>query len=116
MRSAGHVVHFGASGKQNVIALFFKLGWDQYGFNKKRAETRYAELVFSYPVGSVGHVLHSGAPGKRNMIALFYKLEWDWYGFKKKACWDTLRRTSVFASGGICGSYSAFWCIRGEKR
>jgi hypothetical protein len=83
MRSAGHVVHFGASGKQNVIALFFKLGWDQYGFNKKRAETRYAELVFSYPVGSVGHVLHSGAPGKRNMIALFYKLEWDWYGFKK---------------------------------
>jgi hypothetical protein len=26
-----------------------------------------------------------------------------------------LRRTCVFASSGICGSHSAFWCIRGMK-
>jgi hypothetical protein len=25
------------------------LGWNQYGFDKKRVETRYADLVFSYP-------------------------------------------------------------------
>jgi hypothetical protein len=44
--SAGHVVDSGASGPQNIDALFFMFGWDQYGFDKKRAETRYAELVF----------------------------------------------------------------------
>jgi hypothetical protein len=30
--------------------------------------------------------------------------------------WDTLRRACVFASGGICESRSAFWCIRGANR
>jgi hypothetical protein len=32
--SAGHVVHFGASRAQNVIALFFLLKKNRYGFNK----------------------------------------------------------------------------------
>jgi hypothetical protein len=31
---------------------------------------------------------------------------------KQKLCWDVLRRTFVFASGGICGSHCAFRCIR----
>jgi hypothetical protein len=26
----GHVVHYGASGAQNINALFFMLGWDRY--------------------------------------------------------------------------------------
>jgi hypothetical protein len=30
-------------------------------FDKKRAGTRYVELVFLHPVGSVSHVLHFGA-------------------------------------------------------
>jgi hypothetical protein len=61
--SVGHVVHFGASGARNIDALFFILGWDQYGLHKKRAGTRYAELVFFHPVGFVGHVVRSGASG-----------------------------------------------------
>jgi hypothetical protein len=61
--SAGHVVHFGASGARNIDALFFILGWDQYGLHKKRAGTRYAELVFFHPVGFVGHVVRLGASG-----------------------------------------------------
>jgi hypothetical protein len=44
--SVGHVVHSGASRARNVEALFFMLGWDRYGFHKKHAWTRYAELVF----------------------------------------------------------------------
>jgi hypothetical protein len=29
-----------------VIALFFILGWDRYGFDEKRAGTFYTKLVF----------------------------------------------------------------------
>jgi hypothetical protein len=34
----------------------------------------------------------------------------------QKSCRETLCRISVFASGGICGSPSAFWSVRGTKR
>jgi hypothetical protein len=106
--SAGNVVHFCASSTQNVDVLFFMLQWDRYGFDKKRFRTHYAELVFLHPLGSVGHVVHSGASEARNVDTLFFMLGWDRYRIHKKLHWDTLRRTFVFASGGICGSHSAF--------
>jgi hypothetical protein len=59
--SAGHVVHFGASGERIIDTIFFNVRWGRYGFDKKRFRTRYAELLFSHLVGSVGHVVHSDA-------------------------------------------------------
>jgi hypothetical protein len=35
--------------------------------------------------------------------------------FPQKACWDTFRRTCVFASGGICGSHNVVRSARGAK-
>jgi hypothetical protein len=60
---AGHIVHFGTFGVRNVIALFFTLGWDRSGFNKKSVGTRYAKLVFLMPLGYATHVVHSDASG-----------------------------------------------------
>jgi hypothetical protein len=73
-RSAGNKVHSGASGAQNVDTLFFLLGWDQYGFEKKYIGTRYAELLFLHPVGSTGPVVPFGASGERIIDILFFKL------------------------------------------
>jgi hypothetical protein len=61
--SVGHVVYSDVSGVSNGDALFFILGWDRCGFNKKRAETRYAKLLFLLPLESEGHVVHSDASG-----------------------------------------------------
>jgi hypothetical protein len=40
--------------------LFFMLGWDQYGFQKKPVGTRYAEHVFLLLMRYVGLVVHLG--------------------------------------------------------
>jgi hypothetical protein len=51
--------------------IIFMLGWNWYGFNKKRVGTCYATLVFLHPVGFAGHVVQSGASGVPNVDALF---------------------------------------------
>jgi hypothetical protein len=42
----GPVVHCVVSHARKIDTQFFMLGWDRYGFQKKRDEKRYAELVF----------------------------------------------------------------------
>jgi hypothetical protein len=74
-----HVMH----SVQNVDALFFMLGWDWYGFDKRRGNTRYAEPMFLDPVGYAGHVVHSDAYEARNVDALLFMLGWVVYGFYK---------------------------------
>jgi hypothetical protein len=56
-------MHSGAFEPQNIDALFFMLGWDQYECQKKCAGTHYAKLIFLHPVGFVGHVVHSVVAG-----------------------------------------------------
>jgi hypothetical protein len=77
-------VNSDASGPRNIDTLFFMLGRDRYGLDKKRAGTGYAELVFSHPVGYVGHVVHFGASGPQNINTQFLLLGWAWCGYHKK--------------------------------
>jgi hypothetical protein len=77
-------VQYGASGTQNVIALFSCFGETGTDSTKKHAGTRYAKLVFLHPVGSMGHVVHSCASGAQKVNAVFFMVGWDRYGFDKK--------------------------------
>jgi hypothetical protein len=58
-----HIVHSGVSEEQNVDVPIFRLGWERYGFDKKRVGKHCAKLVFLHPVGSVGRIVHFGASG-----------------------------------------------------
>jgi hypothetical protein len=60
------------------------LGWDRYGFHKKRFSTCYAELLFFHPVRSAGQVVHFGESGERIIETIFFKISWGRYGFDKK--------------------------------
>jgi hypothetical protein len=84
------------------------------GFPSKGHEDTL-RLVLLYVVGYSGHVVYSDASGARNVIALFFMLDWDRYEFNKKHARRRYAKVVFFASGGICGSCSAFRCVRGTK-
>jgi hypothetical protein len=71
------------------------LGWDRYGFNKKRVGTRYTELMFFHLVGSTGHVVHSAVPRVENVDELFLMLRCALCGFHEK-CVETRYAELVF--------------------
>jgi hypothetical protein len=110
----GNVMHSGVSEAQNNHTLFFMLRWEWYGFHKNHAGTYYAKHVFFHLVGYAGHVVHSSAYGSRNVDALFFMLGRDRYESHKSTLEHTTP-TMCFPSCGICGSHSAFRCIRGAK-
>jgi hypothetical protein len=65
--------------------VFFTLRWARCCLYKKRAGTRYLELVFLNPVASAGHVVHSGASEARDLITLFFMLGWARCDLHKKS-------------------------------
>jgi hypothetical protein len=73
----GHAVCSGGFEARNFKALFFVLGWTRRGYHKKRARTRYNEVVFLHLEGSAGHVLRSGASRMISVYALFFMLEFN---------------------------------------
>jgi hypothetical protein len=108
------IVHSGASGARNDIALFFMLRWARCGFLRKHVRTRCTEPVFciQWDLRVMWYNLVSlGGKCRRPISQALVGLVW----FPEKARLDLLCRTCVFAFGAICGSPSAFGYIRGMK-
>jgi hypothetical protein len=114
MRSVGQVVHSAMSGRETFTHYFWCSGGLGAVFLKSvsghvtlnlcfciRWDLRITECIPLRPgrETSAHYLSCSGGPG----------------AVSKKAYRDTLRRTCVFVSGGICGSCRALRYIRGPK-
>jgi hypothetical protein len=114
--SACHVVYSAAPGARIVDTLFFMLGCARCAFHKKPVGTRYAELVFLHMYVMIygSRSAFRCVQGAKYCRTIFCAHAGP-VRFPYKARRDTLHRTCVFASYGICGSRSTFWCIQGTK-
>jgi hypothetical protein len=90
-------------------------GGTDMDYHKKRAGTRYTELVFLHSC----RICESRSAtryvrGTKPQRAIFHAQVGPVW-IPQKARRDTLQRTCVFTSSGICGSRSAFSSVRGVK-
>jgi hypothetical protein len=101
--------------------------WDWYRYDKKHVRTRYTEIVFLHPVGSVGHLVHSRASAHAKRFPIFFMLQWDRYGFDKKRIGTryaelmflhSLRSTGHVQHSGVSGArnvdalFFMLWWVR----
>jgi hypothetical protein len=100
---------------RELLKHYFSCSGGTVGFDRKHFETSYAKLVFLHPMGSAGHVVHFSASRVETSMH-YFPCSSGPGEVSIKSARDTLCRTCVFASGGICGSCSAFWCILDVKR
>jgi hypothetical protein len=98
----GHVVHSSASGARNIDVLYFMLRWDRIRIHKKRAGTRYTELMFVHLVGSGGHIAFWYV-WDTEVDALFFMLKWDRFGFHKKSAGTPYAKLVFLHSVGSAG-------------
>jgi hypothetical protein len=103
-------MHSGASGAQNVEALFFMLGWARSSIQKKHVKTHYAELVFLHLVGYAAPVVTSGASLRETSMHYFLCSGGPGLDTSKSRS-RHIMPTCVSTSGWIGGSHSAFRCI-----
>jgi hypothetical protein len=82
---------------------------DRCGFNKKRTGSCYAELVLLRPMGSAGHVGHK-------TVMHYFSCSIGSRTDSIKSMSGHITTNLCFASDEICGSCSAFRCVRGTKR
>jgi hypothetical protein len=77
--------------------------WNRYEFDKKRARTCYAELVFLHLVGSADHVVHSGASGGVKHDHTIFHARVDQYGFDKNRAGTRYAKLVFLHSVGYAG-------------
>jgi hypothetical protein len=101
---------------KSVEALFFMLRWDPYGFHKKHVRTRYTELVVFCIRWDVRVMLYiSVCPGCETSSHYFSYSGRPGAVSIKSAPGHVMPKLCFFASGEICGSRSAFWCVWAVK-
>jgi hypothetical protein len=110
----GHIVYSSASEVRNVDAPFFMLRWARCGFQKSAPGHTTSNLCFCIWWDLQITQCIPMHPGVKHHHTIFHGRVGPVL-FLEKACQDTSHRTCVLASGGVCGSRSAFLCILGAK-